>query len=134
MITPSTFAAPTSGATTVLMVARLAPTHTVRAAPVKVARKRSEIRPPTSAAARITRATPPAIRTGRLPATRAASEPRPRAAMSAILHTDRFRNAVLHRHALDPDVQQSDEGQAEEGARNKGDHGGGQAVEGSLQY
>ncbi len=49
------------------------------------------MRPPTIAAARITRPTPPASRTGRLPAITAASEPRPRTARNAVAHIDRFR-------------------------------------------
>src|SRR5437879_3997149 len=62
-----------------------------RAAPVIVARNRSEMRPLTSADARITRPTPPPRRIDRLPGTRAAREPRPSPARNTVLHPDRLR-------------------------------------------
>src|SRR5207244_2721434 len=76
---------------TAAAVATAAAAQIARAAPAKVARNRSEMRPPTSADARITRPTPPTRRIDRLPGTRAASEPRPRPVTNTVLHTDRLR-------------------------------------------
>src|SRR5438876_11086024 len=73
------------------MLPTAAAAHTVRAAPVNVDRNRSEMRLPTSAAARITRPTPPTSRIERFPVTRAAIDPRPRVPRSAVPHIDRFR-------------------------------------------
>src|SRR5258708_12792117 len=63
----------------------------VAAAPAKVTRNRSEIRPRTRPAATTTKPTPPTSRTDSSPANSAASEPKPRPARSGVLQMDGFQ-------------------------------------------
>src|SRR5207245_9868877 len=63
----------------------------VRPAAANVDRNRSETRLPTATAARLPPPPPPTSRTGRLPATSAAIDPRPRTPSSPVPQTDRLR-------------------------------------------